>query len=174
MISTKAKAVSGTHPRMGHQALGCRTPLHFLIDRLVQLRQQSFKPARVSTRFHAHAHLHSLRRQLPVKLLRFLTVLQRPFLELSSIRIHKRNLLETRVVICSYNDHCPAPFYPSLFGWLWHHQAYSGLGAGIVMESIKGGSVLRLEAMLLFSPEVNSTFEAGVEGFIRCLSKLTR
>jgi hypothetical protein len=45
-------------------------------------------------------------------------------------------LLETRVVICSYNDHGPAPFYPSLFGWLWHHQVYSGLGAGIVMESI--------------------------------------
>jgi FkbM family methyltransferase len=37
-----------------------------------------------------------------------------------------------------------APFYPSLHGWLappsllmvgWHHQAYSGLGAGIVTES---------------------------------------
>src|SRR4029077_2304423 len=91
---------------------------------------------RVSTGFHAHAHLHSLRCQVPVKLLRFLTVPQRPFLELSSIRIHKRNLLKTRVVICSYNDHCPAPFYPSFFGWFWHHQAYSGLGAGIVMESI--------------------------------------
>jgi hypothetical protein len=35
-----------------------------------------------------------------------------------------------------YNDHGPAPFYPSLHGWFWHHQAYSGLGAGIVMESI--------------------------------------
>ena len=30
------------------------------------------------------------------------------------------------------NDHCPAPFYPSLFGWLWHHQVYLGLGAGII------------------------------------------
>src|SRR4029077_4778466 len=102
----------------------------------VQLSQQSFKPARVSTRFHSHTHFPSLRRQLSVELLRFLTVLQRPFLDLSSIGIHKRNLLETRVVICSYNDHCPAPFYPSLFGWSCHHQAYSGLGAGIVMESI--------------------------------------
>jgi hypothetical protein len=102
----------------------------------VQLRQQSFKPAGVSTRFDSHAHFLSLRRQRSVELLRFLTVLQLPFLELSSICIHKRNLLETRVIICSYNDHCPAPFYPSLFGWLWHHQVYSGLGAGIVMESI--------------------------------------
>jgi hypothetical protein len=45
-------------------------------------------------------------------------------------------LLETRVIIASYNDHCPAPFYPSLHGWFWHHQVYSGLGAGIVIESI--------------------------------------
>jgi hypothetical protein len=35
-------------------------------------------------------------------------------------------------------------------------------------QTIKGGSVLRLRAMLLFSQAVNSTFEAGVEGFIRC------
>jgi hypothetical protein len=40
-----------------------------------------------------------------------------------------------RVIICSYNDHCPAPFYPSLLVGK-HHQVYSGLGAGIVMESI--------------------------------------
>jgi hypothetical protein len=40
------------------------------------------------------------------------------------------------VIIASYNDHGPAPFYPSLHGWFWHHQVYSGLGAGIVMESI--------------------------------------
>jgi hypothetical protein len=39
--------------------------------------------------------------QLSIKLLGFLAVLQLPFLELSSIAIHKRNLLETRVVICS-------------------------------------------------------------------------
>jgi hypothetical protein len=39
------------------------------------------------------------------------------------------------VVICSYNDHGPAPFYPSL--WLVATtKVYSGLGAGVVMESI--------------------------------------
>jgi hypothetical protein len=36
-------------------------------------------------------------------------VLQRPFLELSSIGIHKRNLLETRVVICSLYLVCVCP-----------------------------------------------------------------
>jgi hypothetical protein len=56
---------------------------------------------------------------------------------ISRLGIYKRNLLETRVIIASYNDHGPAPFYPSLHGWFWHHQAYSSLGAGIVMESIK-------------------------------------
>ena len=49
-----------------------------------------------------------------VELLRFLAMLQMPFLELPSIRIHKRNLLEARVIIQSYNDHCSAPFLPSL------------------------------------------------------------
>jgi hypothetical protein len=44
-------------------------------------------------------------------------VLQSPFSALPSFGIYKRNLLEARVVICSHNDHCPAPFYPSLFGW---------------------------------------------------------
>jgi hypothetical protein len=38
-------------------------------------------------------------------------------------------------------------------------------------KTIKGGSALRLQAMLLFSQEVNSIFEAGVEGFIRCLKR---
>jgi len=45
-------------------------------------------------------------------------------------------LLEARVIIASYNDHCPAPFYPSLFGWFRTTKVYSGIGAGVVMESI--------------------------------------
>src|SRR5215470_5523185 len=76
----------------------------------VQLRQQSFKPACMSTGFHPHSHLHSLRRQVSVKLFRFLAVLQPPFFIRSGPAIHKRNLLEARVLIASYNDHCPAPF----------------------------------------------------------------
>jgi hypothetical protein len=46
----------------------------------LQLGEQSFKPASVPTRFHPHAYLHSLRRQITVELLRFLTVLESPFL----------------------------------------------------------------------------------------------
>src|SRR6476469_85380 len=87
------------------------------------------------TGFHSHAHLHSLGCEIAVELLRFLAVLQSLLSTISRFRIHKRNLLEARVVICSYNDHGPAPFYPSL--WLVATtKVYSGLGAGVVMESI--------------------------------------
>jgi hypothetical protein len=51
----------------------------------VQLREQSFKPARLSTGFHPHSHLHSLGREIAIKLFRFLTVLQSPFLELPTV-----------------------------------------------------------------------------------------
>jgi len=37
--------------------------------------------------------------------------------------------------IYSYNQHVRL-LLPSLVGWFWHHQHYSGLGADIVMESI--------------------------------------
>ena len=37
---------------------------------------------------------------------------------------------------------------------------------------IKGGSALRLQATLLFSQEVNSTFEAAVEGLYWVSAKL--
>src|SRR5215469_10492424 len=94
----------------------------------VQLGQQSFKPARMSTSFHPHAYLLSLGSEVSVKRLRFLAVLQSLLPTISCFGIDERNLLEARVVICSYNDHCPAPFYPSLFWLVWHHQVYSGLG----------------------------------------------
>src|ERR1700687_4790435 len=71
----------------------------------------------MSARFHPYAHLHPLCRQITVELLRFLTVLQSPPLQFPSLGIHKSNLLEARVVIASYNDHCSAPCLPSLFGW---------------------------------------------------------
>jgi hypothetical protein len=71
----------------------------------VQLREQSFKPARLSTGFHSYSHLHSLGREIAIQLFRFLTVLQSPLLKLPSVGIHKRNLLKARVVVCSYNDH---------------------------------------------------------------------
>ena len=39
-----------------------------------QFRQHSLKPARVSTGFHPHAHLYSLRREIAIELLRFLAM----------------------------------------------------------------------------------------------------
>src|ERR1700687_2715968 len=77
------------------------------------------------TRFHPHAHLHSLSREIAIKLFCFLAVLQSPFLELPCVRIHKRNLLKARVGVCSYNDHCPAPFSRA-FWLVWHPQTLLG------------------------------------------------
>src|SRR6267143_676356 len=68
-------------------------------------------------RFHPYAHLHSLGGELTVELLRFLAVLQRPLLQFSAFGIHIRNLLEARVIIASYNDHCSAPSSRAFFGW---------------------------------------------------------
>src|SRR5215831_7295198 len=72
----------------------------------------------MSTGFHPHTHLLALASEVTIKLFRSLTVFQSLLSTISRFSIHKRNFLEARVVIASYNDHCPAPFYPSLFGWL--------------------------------------------------------
>src|ERR1019366_6812935 len=99
-----------------------------------QLREQSFKPASVPTRFHPQTHAHSLRREIAIKLFRFLAVLQSPLLQFPGFGIHKRNLLEPRVVVTTYNHHVrllsPGPW---LVGTT---KVYSGVGADIVMESI--------------------------------------
>ena len=71
----------------------------------LQLTEQSFKPACMPTGFHPHAHFHPLDRQIAVEPLRFLAVLQSPFLQFAGFGIHKRNLLESRVVITTYNHH---------------------------------------------------------------------
>jgi len=65
----------------------------------VQLGQQPFKPARMPAGFHPHAHLHSLGREIAVELLRLLAVLQSALPALASFGIHKRNLLEARMVV---------------------------------------------------------------------------
>src|SRR5580692_5968323 len=101
----------------------------------VELREQSLKPTCLSTGLHPDTHLHSLGREIAIKLFRFLTVLQSPFLKLPSVGIHKRNLLKARVIICSYNDHVRL-LSPEPVGWIQHHQLYSSVGADIVMESI--------------------------------------
>src|SRR6202795_436901 len=93
----------------------------------VQFCQQSLEPARMSAGFHPHAHLLSLDRELTVELLRYLRVLQSPLLQFPGFGIYKSNLLKGRVVICSYNDHCSAPFSRALVGS--HHQSLPGPGS---------------------------------------------
>jgi hypothetical protein len=64
----------------------------------------------------------------------FLTLFESPFLQLTGVGIHKRNLLKARVVVTPYNLHVrlrsPEPW---LVGTT---KVYSGVGADIVMESI--------------------------------------
>jgi hypothetical protein len=66
-----------------------------------------------------------------VELLRFLRVLQSPFLQSPRFGIHKRNLLEARMVVTTYNPHVrllsPGPW---LVGTT---KVYPGVGADIVM-----------------------------------------
>src|SRR5262244_1080454 len=101
----------------------------------LQLLQQSFKPARMPTGFHAHTYLLTRSRESTIELLCLLWMGKPFLLELSSVLVPQCELLKLGVVIDSYNDHCSAPF--SRACWLaLHHQLYSGLGADIVMESI--------------------------------------
>src|SRR5262249_16504963 len=101
----------------------------------LQLLQQSFKPARMPTGFHAHTYLLTRSRESTIELLCLLWMGKPFLLELSSVLVQQCDLLKLGVVIDSYNDHCSAPF--SRACWLaLHHQLYSGLGADIVMESI--------------------------------------
>jgi hypothetical protein len=65
----------------------------------LQLGEQSFKPACMPTRLHPEASFHALCTEITVELLRFLAVLQSPLLQLPSLGIDKRNLLEARVII---------------------------------------------------------------------------
>jgi hypothetical protein len=71
---------------------------------------------------------------MAIKLLRFLAMLQPSLLEFPSLGIHKRYLLEARVIITTYNGHCSAPFSRALV-WLVPPSLLGG-GADIVMESI--------------------------------------
>src|SRR5260370_1319931 len=91
----------------------------------VQFRQQSLEPARMPTGFYPHTHFHSWCCEVTVELFRFLRVLQSPLSKFSSVGIHKRNLLEARVVVTSYNDHLRL-LYPSKLWWLPTIQERSG------------------------------------------------
>src|SRR5438309_2320089 len=85
------------------------------------------------TGFHPNPSFFSPHLELAVELLRFLAVPQFPFVQFPRVRIDKRNLLEARVIVTTYNDHVrllsPEPWLVSAT------KVYSGMGADIVMES---------------------------------------
>ena len=86
------------------------------------------------TGFHPNTHFLSAHLELAVELLRFLAVPQFPLVPFTTVRIDKRNLLEARVIVSTYNDHVrllsPEPWLASAT------KVYSGMGADIVMESL--------------------------------------
>src|SRR6266576_735309 len=86
------------------------------------------------TGFHPNPHFFSAHLELAVELLRFLAVPQFPLVPFTRVRIDKRNLLEARVIVTTYNDHVrllsPEPWLASAT------KVYSGVGADIVMESL--------------------------------------
>src|SRR5881296_1682114 len=86
------------------------------------------------TGFHPNPHFFSAHLELAVELLRFLAVPQFPLVPFTRVRIDKRNLLEARVIVTTYNDHVrllsPEPWLVSAT------KVYSGVGADIVMESL--------------------------------------
>src|SRR5438094_8410013 len=85
------------------------------------------------TGFHPNPHFFSAHLELTVELLRFLAVPQFPFVPFPRVRIDKRNLLEARVIVTTYNDHVrllsPEPWLVSAT------KVYSGVGPDIVLES---------------------------------------
>src|SRR3989441_3464933 len=87
------------------------------------------------TGFHPNPHFFSAHLELTVELLRFLAVPQFPVVQFPRVRIDKRNLLEARVIVTTYNDHVrllsPEPWLVSAT------KVYSGVGADIVMESLR-------------------------------------
>src|SRR5206468_12813641 len=66
--------------------------------------------------FHPNPYLFPAHLELAVELLRFLAVPQFPLVPFTRVRIDKRNLLEARVIVTTYNDHVRL-LSPSL-GWL--------------------------------------------------------
>jgi hypothetical protein len=97
-----------------------------------QLRQQPFEPARMPTGLHAYSH--RLAPQRAVELFGLLHVLQPPLAALSSFRVHHCNLLKPRVIITAYNPHVGS-FSRALV--VAAKQLYSGLGADLVMKSLR-------------------------------------
>src|SRR6266581_7184539 len=110
------------------------------------------------TGFHPNTHFFSAHLELAVELLRFLAVPQFPFVQFPRVRIDKRNLLEARVIVTTYNDHVRL-LSPSL-GWLappkftraseptllWNHYTYERPTTRLTSKAANWQSTLRFLA----------------------------
>src|ERR1700746_1041673 len=75
-------------------------------------------------RFHAYSNCNSSTPKLTIEAFSFFSILQTPFLKLTTFSIYTRYLLKLGVKIYSYNDHVRS-FLPSL--WLGlHHRSLLG------------------------------------------------
>src|SRR5262249_14433487 len=93
----------------------------------LQFPEQSFKPARMPTRFHPNTYLLLLCRQLRVELFRFLTVSPSALLPFPRFGIYQWDFLKARIVGLLYNDQCSGPFPPG-FWLVCPPKVYSGPG----------------------------------------------
>src|SRR5436309_11558961 len=91
------------------------------------------------TGFHPNPHFFPAHLELAVELLRFLAVPQFPLVPFTTVRIDKRNLLEARVIVTTYNDHVrllsPEPWLASAT------KVYSGVGDEIDMLFLQSEAV---------------------------------
>src|SRR5258708_38343695 len=85
-------------------------------QREVQSRQQSLEPARMPTGCCPPTPFHSWCCEVTVELFRCLRVLQSPLSKFSSVHLHKRNFLQARAVVTSYNDQLRL-LSPEPIGW---------------------------------------------------------
>src|SRR5271165_2177189 len=79
-----------------------------------QFRQQPLEPAGMPGRLHPHSHTASCCLELAIELLRLsIAVTQSPFTAFPGVGIYKRDLLNARVIVHTYNPHIGS-FLPSL------------------------------------------------------------
>ncbi|MGH7866305.1 MAG: hypothetical protein ACREP9_01445 [Candidatus Dormibacteraceae bacterium] len=81
-----------------------------------QVMQQTLEPARVSAGFHAHPYLQTLLFELAVEQFGFLAVSQPSFAQFTCLRVHKRDLLEARMIVTTYDQHVRL-LSSEPFGW---------------------------------------------------------
>src|SRR5213076_2677685 len=86
-------------------------------------RRVTAQTRRMPAGFHPDTHFFSAHFELAVVLLRFLAVPQLALVPFTTVRIDKRNLLEARVIVTTYNDHVRLPRPGKVGGAKANHQA---------------------------------------------------